>query len=166
MTQISSETSILGLVEKESHSASLEVAPVECVDSRDEVSVRHSEARKRGVSELDSSRLEGSLPGGSADMDDGRPNRVDNVGQDRLIGRCVIPVQVQRPDQANLGLGIQHGGKRPDGKLNLDRKGGEEREGCHGGHAKRRRNAPEAGEKGASERSGSKSSAAVQAMPG
>ena len=97
------------------------------------MTIRHSEARDRGVSELDSPRFEGGLAGNTADVDDGGPSGVDKEGKSRLFRRPGILLNEQRPGHAHLGLWVQSGGKLPDDELNLDRKAGEERKGCHGG---------------------------------
>ena len=86
---------------------------------------------------MNSSRLERGLPRGTADVNNGGPGRVDGERKSRLLGRPsgAILLDVQWPGEANLGLGIQDGGKSPDGELDLDREAGEERKGRHDGRS-------------------------------
>lgn len=110
------------------HSASLVSAPVECVDDRDKVTIRHSEARGRGLPQPKDPRLEDGRPRVATDVGDGRPGRIDDKGKGRLF--VGILLDAQRPDDANFGLGIRDA-KSPDGKLELGGEIGEERKECH-----------------------------------
>jgi len=60
-------------------------------------------------------------------MADSGPIRIDDKGEDRIVGMtdwAANELEAYRPDKANLGLGIQGGGKSPDGALDLDREAG------------------------------------------